>query len=434
MKNYSFQLDQLENGLSVLRVPLEVGSILSLCLANTGSRYEKPEEFGVAHFFEHMVFKGTQKYPNAQTIASLVDSLGANFNAFTAEEFTGYYIHAAAKHLPLVQNILAEMVFAPKLAQNEINKERGVILEEMRMYKDNPSSHIADLYKEMVYAGSGLGHNIVGQEKTINAINQANFQSFLHDWYDPSNLLWVCAGDKKTLNHPDFLPNLTKELNTFQIKRQPHPDLKSHWEKKFLYGQRLWVEQRQTEQAHFLFSWPSLDLHDDRLPILDLAKVVLGGNMSSRLFREVREKRGLCYYVRAYSEENHDSGQFGALAGVNLDKTEEALKVAIGEFAQIASGKKPITAEELQRAKDYLEGKIILSLEDGVATAEGFGLQQLLRGQIKTPQTQLAEIKKVTLAQLNDFVMTLIQPQQLRLGIIGPFKSRSPFEQILSTF
>lgn len=435
MKNYSFQLDKLDHGLSVLRVPLEVDSVLSLCLANTGSRYEQTKEFGIAHFFEHMVFKGTQKYPDAKTIASLVDSLGANFNAFTGEECTGYYIHAAAKHLPLVQNIIAEMVFAPRLEQKEIDKERGVILEEMRMYKDNPSSCIADLFKEMVYAQSGLGHNIVGNEQTINAINQSNFQSFLHDWYDPTNLLWVTAGDKKTLNQPDFLQNLSDELGSFQIKRQPKPDFKSHWEKKFTYGERLWVENRQTEQAHFLFSWPGINLHDDQhSALLSLAKVILGGNMSSRLFTEVREKRGLCYYVRAYSEENHDSGQFGALAGVNLGKTEEALRVAIHEFTQIASGEKPITADELQRAKDYLEGKIILSLEDGVDTAESFGIQQLLRGSIKTPQKELSEIKKVTLQDLNNFIATLIQPQQLRLGIIGPFASKKPFEQILSTF
>jgi predicted Zn-dependent peptidase len=433
MKKFTYQLDRLKGGLRVLRVPVETDSVMTLCLANTGSRYEKAAEWGIAHFFEHMVFKGTAKYPTAKEIAVKIDGIGANFNAFTSEEYTGYYIHGAARHLPLALDMVAEMLLQPRLDQAEIDRERGVILEEMNMYIDDPRSHLQNQFQQMVYAGSGLGHDVIGTKATVQAINREHFVSFLRSWYGLDNLVLVLAGRKKTLNDPDLLTQVAEIFG--QKKYAPRAEAVSlhKWLRPdFRYGERLRVEFRETEQAHFILGWPSYKLGDERKYALGLLKVILGANMSSRLFTEVREKRGLCYYVGSFTETNRDSGQFGAMAGVSLTKIEEALRVTIGEFGQIAAGEKPITEDELQRAKDYVEGKTVLSLEDGVGVGESFGFQQLLEGKIELPHERWAKIKKVTVEEVMAVAADLVKKDELRLAVIGPYKKKLVFEQILS--
>ena len=435
MKRQRYHLDTLSNGLRVLRVPAEVGSVFSLVLANTGSRYEVPAVQGIAHFFEHMAFKGTHKYPTAKDIAMTIDGLGADFNAFTGNEYTGYYIKTASQHAPIAWEMLAEMLLRPVLSPEEIERERGVILEEMRMYIDSPQAHIGNIFSNLLYQDSGLGHNIVGNQQTIEKINENDFKEFLQTWYSLGNLLLVVAGDKELVDDADCLAKITSYFSIApDIKRQSPLAREQFLEQKFTYGPHLHLETRETEQAHFVLGWPGLAINDDRKYAATLLQVILGGNMSSRLFTQVREKLGLCYYVGTWSDRNLDSGCLGARAGVNLAKIEPALLATIAEFKKLATGKELIDEAEFARAREFVSGQTILSLESVDNVAERMGMGYMLRGVIETPQQQLTALQKVTKKQVEQLAQQMFKTGELRLAIIGPYSDTKPFEQILSTY
>lgn len=434
-------LTTLKSGLQVIRVPMDSApSVTVLALCNTGSRYEAQKEFGIAHFFEHMVFKGTQKYVDAQALAAAVDGVGADFNAFTSQEYTGYYVKAAAQHLEFALDVVSDMLMVPQLRQEDIDREKGVIVEELNMYVDNPSSHIADLFDRMTFGGSGLGHNIVGTKETIRSMTSQQFKRFLDEWYGPANMVLVVAGQADVVDRPELLAQIEtafskgqpenriqKKVDVQQAlsKSEPHP----------ITDSKLHLEHRATEQAHVVMGWPAIARSDPDRYALNVLSVILGGNMSSRLFSEVREKRGLCYYVHSFTDTNHNSGVFGAVAGVDPKRVDEAIEVTMAEFTGLIAGDRPaLTAAELARAKSYIAGKTALGLEDSESVARYLGSKQLLENVITTPQEVLQHIEAVTLDDLQTLVGKLIQPGQLRLAVIGPFEDADSFEKLRAAY
>jgi predicted Zn-dependent peptidase len=421
-------------GLNVVTVPMpSVKSVTVLNLVNTGSRYEEPHEEGIAHFLEHMVFKGTNKYPTAQVLASEVDGVGANFNAFTSKEYTGFYVQASSKHLYLALDVISDMLLTPQLREDDLEREKGVIVEEINMYADTPSRHIADIFENMMYRGSGLGHNVIGSKETVTALQVSDFQKYLRQWYGLGNMVLALAGDAKVLEDPKLLDEIenfyTKGKDTRAIDRV---NLDAYLHKDPIAEGKILVHHKPTEQAHFIIAYPGIDRrHPDRYP-LALLSTLLGGNMSSRLFIEVREQRGLCYYVRSDVDHYHNTGAFGASAGVDPKRVDEALKVTIGEFEALIDGSKPVTAHELQKAKDYVAGKMVLGLEDSESVAQYFGMKQLLNGEIETPEQVMEKIKAVTLEDVQRIATNLIKNQEIRFGIIGPFKDEGRFAKILA--
>ncbi len=243
----------LDSGLTVIRVPIEsVHSTTTLVLCNTGSRYERPEQQGIAHFFEHMVFKGTTDYPDAHTLASTIDGIGADFNAFTSNEYTGYYVKSASEHVRLAIDVLSDMMLRPALRQDDIDREKGVIVEEINMYQDNPQAHISNRFDNMVYAGSGLGHDIIGSKETVTSFTSDDFQTFLHDWYGLQNMIVVVAGDASEVNGSDLLATIEENFSkqpTFE--RAQETDHEQWLTDDPLSEQRMILEHRDTEQAHF---------------------------------------------------------------------------------------------------------------------------------------------------------------------------------------
>lgn len=431
MFQYSFTT--LSSGLPVICIPMPaVKSVTVLALANTGSRYEKPREQGIAHFFEHMVFKGTTDYPTAQDLASTVDSVGADFNAFTSKEYTGYYVRGASERVELALNVLSDMLLRPLLRQEDIDREKGVIVEEINMYTDNPARHINDLFDRMMFEGSGLGHDIIGSRATVSELVTSDFQQFLKQWYGMGNMLLVMAGDAEALSSPKTLELAEKAFSKEggeRVKDKVRTD--RYLPDQPLAPQRLHVEYKQTEQAHFILGWPGITRTDTRRYALSLLSTILGGNMSSRLFSEVREKRGLCYYIHADADMYHDTGVFGAAAGVDPQRVEEALKVTIEEFESVANGKLAITADELQKAKDYVAGKMVLSFEDSESVAQYYGMKQLLSNVIEEPEQVLEKIKAIQLEELQELASALILPGEMRLAVIGPFKEINSFEKLV---
>lgn len=401
-----------------------VSSLTSLVLTNTGSRYEEPKEFGIAHFFEHMVFKGTPSYPNPQLLASAIDGIGADFNAFTSREYTGYYIKSASQHLELTLDVLSDMLLRPLLKQEDLERERGVIIEEMNMYKDNPMHHIANVFEETVWDGSGLSHDIIGTKETVGQVNRADFVNFLSKWYGMGNMLIILAGDEKVVMAEKTL-GLVEKMFAKEVEhaRQEGKQVAKNLEKDgFISSRRLVVVNRPTEQAHLIMGWPSLKRGHSRRHALSLLSVILGGSMSSRLFTEVREKRGLCYYVSSDVDYYRETGFFGASAGVETKRVNEAVEVIRQEFLQVADRSRSVTPEELARAKEYVAGKTLLSFEDSRSVGQFYGLKQLLLDKIETPEEVLAAIRAVTLEDVHSVANDLLQPEKLRLGVIGPYQ------------
>lgn len=437
MINYS--LDKLKNGLTVLRIYLPIESITCLLLSNTGSRYETAQQFGIAHFLEHMVFKGTKKYPDSLTLAEVIDGIGADFNAYTSKEYTGYYVKAASQHLPLSLDVLSDMILASKFKQEDIDREKGVIIEELNMYLDNPARNIGNIFEQMVYEGSGLSHDIIGSKETINAMQQQDFLDFTQQWYDLSNMILVLAGKQEVLKSAQKLEEVgqvfTDKYQARQAGQQAAQARKATFKPNPLSKQRLHIENKQTQQAHFVLGWPGLKHTDKRKYIASLLSIILGGNMSSRLFSEVREKRGLAYYVHSDIDQYHDGGVFGAAAGVDLRRIDEALQVTVDQFYQVANGKNKIKAQELQKAKDYLIGSMILGFESSDNIAQLFGLRQLLLGKIESPEEIFAKIKAVSLDEVNNLAKQLFQPEELRLAVIGKFseEQKQGFDKLINS-
>ncbi len=427
-------LTTLPNGLPVVCIPMpSVQSVTVLTLVNTGSRYEKPKEEGIAHFFEHMVFKGTEKFPEAQDLASAVDSVGADFNAFTSKEYTGYYVKSASKNIRLALDVVSDMLLTPKLRQDDIDREKGVIIEEINMYTDTPPRFINDLFDRMMFKGSGLGHDIIGTKATVSEMTTSDFTQFLKQWYGFGNMLLVMAGDARVLEDPATLELAQEMFSKDSIERiKDKVKLERYLPVQPLAPHRLHLQYKETEQAHFVMGWPAMHRRDPGRYALSLFSTILGGNMSSRLFTEVREKRGLCYYVHADSDMYHDTGVFGASAGVDPARVLEALKVTIGEFEAIASGEKPITDEEMKKGKDYVAGKMVLGFEDSENVAQYYGMKQLLTNMIETPEEVLEKVKAVTQEEIMAIAQRIIQEGELRLAVIGPFKDKEKFEKLIT--
>jgi len=413
-----YTVEKLDCGLDLMRIPMEgLESITSMVMVNAGSRYEEAADFGVAHFLEHMVFKGTKKYPTNKILTEKVDSIGAIFNAFTSEEMTAFYLRAAAKDFDFTLDVLGQLTTQMLLDPEEIERERGVILEEKHMYEDQPDAYNAQEFAKMMLDGSGLGHDIVGTDETIKNIKQETFRRFIDRWYFPENMLLVVAGQRKAVMAKDLAD---KVIQAFRfVKSKNRGSQREMWTEDFKYGPRLNLIDRKTEQSHFMMAWPAITRFDERRYALSLLKTILGGNMSSRLFSEVRERRGLCYYVLASSEDFCDAGYFGAASGVNPGKLTEAIKVTLGEFQAIAAGDKPITLEELQRAKDFRCGQMTLAAEGVYNLAMSYGSDYLFKKEVLTVAQSLEKIQAVTLDEVNQIARELIKPGELRLGVIG---------------
>lgn len=418
-----YQIEKLKNGLELMRIPVRgIESVSTVVFARTGSRYEKVEQFGLAHFLEHMVFKGTKLYPTTKVLSETVDGIGAQFNAFTSEEGTAFYIRSASKHLELAIRVLGQLTTQPLIEPEEIEKERGVILEEMHMYEDQPASYNSILFNEMFYQGSGIAHNILGEKKIIEKIQQQDFVEFMNDWYMADNMLIVVAGKEETVMADDLADKIVSNFD-FSKRKKTHPRQEDSWEKNFSYGGRFHLEKRETEQVHFVLGWPGIDNFDERETALALLAVIVGGNMSSRLFLQVRERRGLCYYINSQTDSFADAGFFGAAAGVNPEKLAEAVKVTVEQFHLLEQGKEAITAAELEKAKNYLSGNLVLAQESTHNIALSYGMRKLLTDKVKTVEEKLKEIQKVDLAQVRNLAGALVQDSQLRLAMIGKVKS-----------
>ncbi len=413
------QFYTLPNGLRVVFIDTKAfPTLTTLLLVGAGSRYENEKNNGIAHFFEHMAFKGSKKYPNTLVISSIIEGLGGVFNAFTAKDHTGYWIKATVEHFDTVLDVMSDMIMNSYLREVEIEKEKGVIVEEINMYEDTPSRRIGELFESLMYQGSPLGFDIAGSKETVRSFSRQTFVDYMNSLYFPHNAVLVLAGG---------LSGSKNYLDVVKEKFSPWKGKKETSFIKFMEDQKkpkVFVKHKKTEQAHFCLGYPTFSFSDPRRYALSLLSTILGGGMSSRLFIEVRERRGLCYYISTGRELYHDIGNIVTQAGIvnNLDKIKEAISVVLSEQNTIIKGN--LKKEEVARAKELIKGRLLLSLEDSSNVASYFGTKKLLEDKIEPPEEAISKLEKVTSDEIIEVAKQIFRPDKLNFTLIGPFEEK----------
>lgn len=416
---------KLKNGLTLITINLpHLDSVTSLVAVGAGSRYETKKINGISHFLEHMFFKGSRKFPTAEIIANLVDGIGAVNNAATDKEVTFYWIKSSKKHIELASDILSSMIKESLLSEVEIEREKGVIVEELRMYRDDPSRYVWNLYEALQFGNKPLGWDIGGDEKTVNSLLRENLTDYMDALYSPKNMVLVYAGslpkniEKIAQNYFEDLPQRsTAEFLPFKAKEQAHPKVNIFYKK--------------TDQANLVLGVESYDRYDPKRYVAKVLSVILGEGMSSRLFIQIRERRGLAYHVGANFNLYKDTGSFTVYAGLKLEKIYEALQVIKAELSRITLEK--VTQDELKKAREMIRGRLALRSESTNFLAEYFGTNFVLDRKVETFDELLKNIDAVSLEDVQTVASETLQNNKFNLQIIGPFKDPNPFVEVLKS-
>ena len=429
----NFQRKVLANGLRILTIPMpSFESATVLVMVGAGSRYETKLNNGISHFLEHMAFKGTKKRPSAMQISSLIDGIGGEFNAFTGKETTGFYIKSSANHIDLSLDVLSDMLQNSLLDEKEIDKERGVILEEINLYEDTPSRKIGDIYERLLYKDTPMGWDIAGEKDVIRKIQRKDFSSYMKSLYSADNITVVIAGGIDSSKAEALVNKYFGKMSKFGTLRY----------NKVLENQtkpEVFIKEKKTEQVHIAIGFRTVPLeHKDHYALAVLSSI-LGGGMSSRLFHEVREKRGLAYYVRSSSDHYTDCGSLVSVAGVDPKRVSEAIKVIVEEYGKVKSPfglaqggqKSKVKSEELTKAKEFMKGHLVLELEDSRSVAGFYASQELLEKRIDSPDEVIAKVNRVTLDEVEEAARKYFVEKGLNLAVIGNFPSGQEFEKLL---
>jgi predicted Zn-dependent peptidase len=418
-------LHHLKNGIPVLLAPQKTAeSMTLLVLFRVGSRYETKDINGASHFIEHLMFKGTEKRPKSEQITQELDRYGAEFNAYTDKDVTGYYVKMDASKTNLAIDLLHDMLFHSRFDKKEIDRERGVIVEEINMYEDNPRMHIDDLLEEIAFPNSTLGWNIAGPREVIRRVTREELMRYHEAYYIPERMTIALTG--KVVNGAlKMLEQKFGSVRRVAGKDRPYEP----FQKPEALKKRIAFQDRQTEQVQYALSFHGLKMNDPALPTVNLLATILGGSMSSRLFVEIRERRGLCYSISASHQVREDTGAFLISSGLEKTRVAEASKAIIQELKKIS--KTLVTSEELRRAKDHLRGRMMLAFEDSATQAEWYGRQWLFQGKMETPEDRLKKIEKVTAAQIRALAKQLFKPEHMAAAVIGPFGKQAHVEKII---
>lgn len=418
-----FKKNILKNNLRIITVPYEnTEAVTVLVLVKTGSKYEEKEINGISHFLEHMLFKGTKKRPNTTLIAETLDRVGGIYNAFTSEEYTGFFAKVGSSHLSLALDWISDIFLNSKLEEKEIEKEKGVIIEEMNMYVDHPSSYVQILWRELLYKDQPAGRNILGTKETITNINREKLLKYIKSQYVASNTI-VCVAGKFNEN------KIVEEIGKYFSKiRNTLPFEKPKVIENQKYPQCL-LKERKTDQTHLCLGVRGYNLFHPYKYAQDVLSTILGGMMSSRLFIKVRERLGLAYYINTDSYSDTDVGFLVTQAGIDSNNIEKAIKIILKEYKTMTERK--VGERELKKVKDYIKGKLILSLETSDSLASFYGFQEILEEKILTPKQICDEIDKVTKDDILKISRDIFRPSKLNLSLIGPFNDKNKFEKIL---
>ena len=424
---------KLANGLEVLTVPVSgTKAITIMILFPVGSRFEDEKLAGASHFVEHMMFKGTKKRPTYLEISRELDAVGAEYNAFTSKDYTGYYIKIDSRQQELGFDVLSDMVFNSSFDEEEVKKEKGVIVEELRMYEDNPIMDIDSVYESIVFPNHPLGRDVGGTTQTVKAISRDRLFDYYKKYYRPDNMILVLAGNIDQKNKDKFIKKY------FGVEKNKKNIGAVKFYKKFKFDKseiplekRIKIKTKKIDQAHVMMGFPGLNYTDKKRYAMSVLLAVLSGGMSSRLFVEVREKRGLAYMIRASVSPYVDTGTVYVQAGLDPVRLPEALRVIKSELEKIATTE--VAPKELKDAKNNLIGRLTLSLEDSSEQASWYAKKFLFNKKIETPEQVITEIKKVSASDVKKLAQQLFDFKQMRVAVISQMK-RDQILKILSQF
>jgi predicted Zn-dependent peptidase len=409
-----YETKKLKNGLEAVVIPMESTETATvLVLIGTGSLYESLPISGISHYLEHLFFKGTKKRPTPGKVNRELDGLGAEHNAFTSKEVTGFWVKSAAKHAEHSLEIVSDILINPLFKPAEVERERGVILQEISMYEDMPQRNVWSIFDNVMYGDQPAGWDIAGTKEIVGKIKRDDILRYKKSQYVASNTLVVVAGnvDPKTA---------FKQIEKYFGKMSAGHPGKMLPVKFAQSAPRAKEKYKESDQTHFILGTHTFNAFDKRKYALNVLGVILGGNMSSRLFMEIREKLGLAYYVGARASLSVYDGQFTAYAGVPHDK----LHVAVAKIKSVLekTAQSGVTVNELKRAKDYLRGTLALSFESSDDVAMFFGEQALLLKEVLTPHGLLQKLEKVTKAEIDAVAREILNSKMLNLAVIGPHK------------
>lgn len=420
-----FKKTTFKNGLRLITAPIvDTNTVTVIVAVAAGSKYESKNRNGLSHFLEHMMFKGTKKRPKTKDIAEALDAVGGEYNAYTSQETTAYFAKVDKKHLGLAMDVVSDIFLNSKIEAKEIEKERGVILQEINMYEDNPMLSVQEDFEHLLYGDQPAGWKVIGTKENIARVERKDFIDYRKKLYNASNTVVCVAGNFSERAAIKRIENIFAKMRKDKENRKQETR-----ERQSKPAVR--IRNKKTDQAHLVLGFRGYNMfHPDRYALALLGNI-LGGTMSSRLFLSVREKQGLAYYVSAGSEEYSDCGYFSVRAGVDTNpaKIEKTVKTILGEIGAIR--KRGVSEKELKKAKDNVRGKMALSLESSDEVAAFLAGQELARRQIKRPEEILARIDRVKKSDILKVAKEVFVNEKLNLAMIGPVEDKWFLEKIL---
>ncbi len=412
----------LDNGLRLHVVPMDSYSIGVGLFIRVGSRYEADEEGGIAHFIEHMLFKGTKRRPSARELSQAIEGIGGIFNANTGRELTTYWAKVGRDHLEIALDVLIDMVSNSLFKEEEIEKERRVIIEEINESFDTPEDIVFLLLDELMWPSHPLGRDVAGTRETVANLSHAQITALWNRFYRPENMVLSVAG-------PVDLDGVAALVAPRMKRRQNGDRAGFRSVPPHMPGPQAVVRNRDIEQAHLCIACPGIPRnHPDRFA-LRMLNAVLGEGMSSRLFLEVRERQGLAYSVYSYSSFLSDSGVIGTYAGVDPQRLGDALAAILGEWDRLRQH--PVSQEDLSRAKEFVKGRTLLRLEDSYANASWVGVQSALDDEVRTVEDVLSQIDHVMPDDIQRIAQTLLLEENLHMTIVGSLPEEGNWAQEL---
>ena len=418
-----FKKTTLKNGLRIITVPMKGNpAVTVMAMVETGSKYETKDINGLSHFLEHMMFKGTPKRPTAISISRELDGLGASYNAFTSTEFTGYYAKVENRHLNKALDIISDIYLNPLFEQVEIEKEKGVIIEEIKMSQELPQYQVEQEFEGLLYGDTPAGWHVIGPEDNIKKFTRNDFLQYRKEHYVAESTIVVVAGDIKEKEVIKAVEKLFKNIPV--TKNKEKLPVKESQDKP-----QIRIKYKDTSQTHIVLGFRSFDIKDKRGPIMSVLNTILGQGMSSRLFTKMRDDLGICYYVNSSQSSFTDHGYLSIKAGVDNTRVKIAIENIMLEINKLKN--ELISKQELKKAKDFISGGTALGLETSDSRADYVAFQELLKKEIKTPEEKLKEINKVSSKQIKDLANEIFIEKTLNLAIVGPFKDEKEFLSLL---
>lgn len=417
----TFKTTTLKSGLRIITVPMQDNpSVTVLVMVRAGSKYETKELNGLSHFLEHMAFKGTKRRPNTGDISRELDSIGAQYNAFTSQEYTGYYAKAASMHAAKITDVISDMYLNSIFDPKEIEKEKGVVIEEIRMYKDLPQREVGNVFMELLYGDQPAGWKISGTEEIVKSFTRENLISYYNTHYTAPATTVIVSGSFNEKEMIDQISEAFKDAN-------PQANQPKLAVKEAQTAPAIVTTFKETDQTHLIIGFRTFPINDKRTPIINVLAGILSGGMSSRLFTKMRDQLGICYYVRADNDPYTDHGFFSIAAGLDNTRVEEGIKGILEECRRLKTELVP--EAELQKVKDYISGTTTLGLETSDARAEFCGYQDTIKGKVELPEDLIAKIRAVTAEDVQKLAREIFVDRGLNMAMIGRSKDSESFKK-----